>query len=125
MHSQQRMPGRTKVAVTQFLTQLEASWSWRRCPPLVVTVRRCPSVSLADHTQGVQSATVPPPLEPHEAMLSTAEVAVILGVTPTTVLRYVRSKRLAAYKISRRLIRFKRTDVDAFIAAQEEERGRR
>lgn len=60
-----------------------------------------------------------------EPMLATADVAAMLGVTPTTVLRYVRTKRLDAHKISRRLIRFKRSDVEAFIAEQDEEHRRR
>lgn len=106
--------------VTQFLTQLEWSWDSRRCPPLCVYVRPRPRVSSSDHGERLESTDVG---EPPEPFMSTLDVSVMLGVTPTTVLRYYRAKRLVGYKISRRLIRFKRSDVEDFIRRRYDERG--
>jgi excisionase family DNA binding protein len=53
------------------------------------------------------------PPRDREGFLTPAEVADLLGVTPDTVLGYVREGRLKAVRLSSRTIRFRREDIAA------------
>jgi excisionase family DNA binding protein len=48
-------------------------------------------------------------------LLTKADVAALLQVSPRTVERFVRLGRLRALKLSHNLIRFQRADVELFI----------
>jgi len=48
-------------------------------------------------------------------MLTPDEVACQLGVTAETILDWCRTKRLTAYRFSRKIIRIKQTDLAVFI----------
>lgn len=54
--------------------------------------------------------------------LSTADAANSLGITPRTLYRFINSGQLPAYRFGR-VIRVKRTDVDAFIESSRIEPG--
>lgn len=54
--------------------------------------------------------------------LSTADAAKSLGITPRTLYRFINQGDLAAYRFGR-VIRVKRTDVDAFIESSRIEPG--
>lgn len=54
--------------------------------------------------------------------LSTADAAQSLGITPRTLYRFINQGDLAAYRFGR-VIRVKRTDIDAFIESSRIEPG--
>lgn len=54
--------------------------------------------------------------------LSTADAAKALGITPRTLYRFIDQGEIAAYRFGR-VIRVKRSDVDAFIEASRVEPG--
>lgn len=54
--------------------------------------------------------------------LSTADAAKSLGITPRTLYRFINQGDLAAYRFGR-VIRVKRTDIDAFIESSRIEPG--
>lgn len=54
--------------------------------------------------------------------LSTADAAKALGITPRTLYRFIDQGELAAYRFGR-VIRIKRSDVDAFIEGARIEPG--
>jgi excisionase family DNA binding protein len=53
----------------------------------------------------------------NSAILNKQEVAALLKVSPRYVERQVRSGRLRALRLSHKVIRFLRRDVDAFLAS--------
>lgn len=61
-----------------------------------------------------------------ESLLSTAEAAEILGIAPRTVTHLAQTKKLPAesdWKGTRRIWRFRRSDVEAYLAQLEGHRG--
>jgi excisionase family DNA binding protein len=53
-----------------------------------------------------------------ERLLTTRELAEFLGVIPETVLRWVRRGQLPAIKLPSGAIRFRESDVDAWLEAR-------
>jgi excisionase family DNA binding protein len=53
---------------------------------------------------------------PAEPLLKTRDVARLLAVTPKTVLRWYEAGRLPGFRLSNRALRFRREDVEAFLA---------
>ena len=52
---------------------------------------------------------------PQAPLLTTAEVAELLGVSTDTVLRWVQQRKLAVVKINATTVRYRPSDVDEFI----------
>lgn len=53
-----------------------------------------------------------------DRLLTTREVAVLLGIRPETVLRWSASGRLRGYRISSNALRFRESEVEAWIEAR-------
>jgi excisionase family DNA binding protein len=56
-----------------------------------------------------------PPAGPDEEWLRTPQVAAILGVSKETVRGLYRTSKLRAYRPSKKAVRFRRADVEAYI----------
>lgn len=56
-----------------------------------------------------------------ERPLKTAEVAAMLAVGPETVVNYAEKGKLRGFRLPGKHWRFRRSDVDAFIAARSSE----
>src|SRR3954453_21851368 len=72
-----------------------------------------------------QPGSMPPQvshLDPHQALLTPAEVAAVLRVTPRTVRRYGRTGPLVAVCLSKRAIRYTAASVTALIATNNDQR---
>lgn len=54
----------------------------------------------------------------NDEFLSTAKAAQHIGVSPNTLRRYVKDHGIPRYKLSARLVKFKRSDLDAFLEAR-------
>jgi excisionase family DNA binding protein len=53
-----------------------------------------------------------------DELLTVAEAAKLLKVTPHTIYRWIAEGRLPAHRYSRRVIRLRRSDVEGFISAR-------
>jgi excisionase family DNA binding protein len=51
----------------------------------------------------------------NEEFLETAEAAKVLKVHPATLLRYVRAGRVSVAKLSRKIFRFRLSDLEQFV----------
>jgi excisionase family DNA binding protein len=59
------------------------------------------------------------------SLLSTREVAALLGLSPETVLRRFRRGEFAGYRLASNVLRFRAADVDAYLTARREENAAR
>lgn len=57
---------------------------------------------------------------PEDEFLTTREVAELARVNPVTVQRWVHTGRLAAVRLGPRLLRYRRSDVEALLATPTE-----
>lgn len=58
------------------------------------------------------------PEEPNKPLMTAAEVAELLQVEEGTVKQWVKAKRIPVVRLSERLYRFRRSDIEAWLGDQ-------
>ena len=61
--------------------------------------------------------------QPTKPLLTTREVAALLGLSPATVLRRWRAGELPGYRIASNVLRFRADELDAWLEARHEVGG--
>lgn len=59
----------------------------------------------------------------HEQLATAATVAQLFGVTPATVRRWVRERRVPCIRVSRRVLRFNLADIEKTVAQRAKRNG--